>query len=537
MEKIRIPSPPLLEQYQSGKKLAILVGYILICLMMLCVAFGFVFLGARLIPGWKGAYLIGMVLFLSIEAIYSRKRVADFEQKEKIIFRISEWIAFAILIKTLLYLVNGPAQFLIDLPRWQEDFLTFFTGEYFLALFVAILTWLSSAAFSSEVEELYERENDADWDDLGKLQNVLRNIRNKISSRTFIIGTLLVGLAVIARLDTNIVLLTTAESTRKNILPVLNVLIYFLLALVLLTQTQFALLRTRWITQHLPVSPNLARNWIKYGLIFFIFLAVIVFFLPTNYSIGLLDTLKYALGYLFQAVSFIILLITLPITFCLSLFSFTSKSNASPQSGGLSTLPASPPGQSPAWWDFVRSLAFWIVFLGIIIFALRYYLMQNTALWNAIKKFRLFRWVSDLWRNLRGWLRGTNKQISALFNAGLKRIRAQRASLPASPIRRFFNLSRMNAREKIIFYYLNLIHLGGERGIERNPSQTPYNYQRVLSQSIPEIENELDGLTDTFIEARYSQHPIEEPHAAQAGSFWDRIKTVLRSWHQPDGRK
>jgi hypothetical protein len=537
MEKIKPPSPHLLEQYQSGKKLAILVGYILITLMMLCVAFGFIFLGARLIPGWKGGYLVGMVLFLSIEAIYSRKRVAEFEQKEKIIFRISEWIAFAILIKALLYLVNGPAQFLIDLPLWQADFLTFFTGEYFLALFVAILTWLSSAAFSAEVEELYERENDADWDDLGKLQNVLRNIRNRISSRTFIIGTLLVGLAVISRLETNIVLLNSAESTRKNMFPILNVLIYFLLTLVLLTQTQFALLRTRWITQRLPVSPNLTRNWIKYGLIFFIFLAVVVFFLPTNYSIGLLDTLKFSLGYLFQAASFLILLITLPITFCLSLFSFTSKSTQSPPGGGLSTLPAAPPGQSPAWWDFIRSLAFWVIFLGIIFFSLRYYLMQNTVLWNAIKRFRLFRWVSDLLQNLRVWFRRTNKQMNAIINAGLKRIRAQRSALPISPIRRLFNLSRMNAREKIIFYYLNLIHLGSERGIERAPSQTPYKYQRVLSQAVPEIENELDGLTDTFIEARYSQHPIEEPNAAQAGNFWDRIKSVLRSWHKPDGRK
>ncbi|MBE0698670.1 MAG: hypothetical protein IH586_17265, partial [Anaerolineaceae bacterium] len=364
MEKIKLPSPELLEQYQSGKKLAILVGYFLICLMMLCVAFGFVFLGGRLIPGWKGFYLVGMVFFLTIESIYSRKKVAELEQQEKIIFRISEWIAFAIFIKILLYLVNEPSQIFKDLVLWQEDFLQFFTGEYFLALLVAILTWWSAAAFSSEVEELYEREIDAEWDDLGKLQNVLRDIRNKISSRIFIIGTLLVGLAVVSRLDLTIVLLSSGESARRNILPIINVLIYFLLAMVLLTQTQFALLRTRWLTQHLPVSPNLARNWIKYGLIFFIILAIVVIFLPTNYSIGLLDTLKYALGYLFKAVSFLILLVTLPITFCLSLFSLSSTSSTGSPASGLGALPpGSPPVQSPAWWDFICSLSFWIIFL------------------------------------------------------------------------------------------------------------------------------------------------------------------------------
>jgi hypothetical protein len=534
MEKIKIFPAELLEPYQSGKKLTILVANILICLMMTCVGSGFAFLGARLIPGWQGGYLVWLSLFLSIESIYSRKRAERFEQREKILFRVSEWIAFAVLIKILLYLMNGTGQFFKDILLWQTDFIAnFFTGEYFLALVVAILTWWSSAAFSAEVEQLYEREKDAEWDDLGKLQNVLKDMRNKLSSRVFLIGTLLVGLAVMSRLETDFILIHTGLE-QKNIFPVVIVLTYFFLALVLLTQSQFALLRTRWITQRLAVSPNLARNWIRYGLLFFCSLAVVVFFLPTNYSIGLLDTLKYALSYFFQAASFLILLITLPITYCLSLFSLTSKTPNTPPATGPSAMPSPPaPGQSPAWWEFIRSLAFWIFFVGIIVFALRYYLVQNTELWNIIRHFRLVRWIAEVIQTVRVWLRGKKRQIDGLVNAGLKRLRAQRVNLPTAPLRRLFNLTRMNTREKVIFYYLSLIHLGGERGLERTPAQTPYQYQQALSQVVPEVNNELDGLTGTFVEARYSQHPIAEQNATKAGAFWERIKAVLHAWQKP----
>jgi hypothetical protein len=338
-------------------------------------------------------------------------------------------------------------------------------------------------------------------------------------------------------MDFNAILTGPSEPQGGSLLPIGNVLVYFLLAFVLLTQTQFALLRTRWITQRLPISPTLAKNWVKYSLVFFVVLGVIVALLPTRYSIGLLDTLRYTFGFLSQALTLLFILITLPITFCLSLFSITAPTDSStPPAGNLGGLPATPPPQSPAWWDLVRSLAFWIFFIGVILFALRYYLMQNTAVWKAIRAFPLFRWLSDLWAGLGSWFKGANQQISEMVNAGWKRLRAQRMSLPIAPIRRMFNLSRMSAREKIIFYYLNLVRLGGERGIERQPSQTPHAYKSILSRTLPEVENELSGLTDTFSEARYSHHPIEESSASQAGSFWDRIKAVLRSWQKPDGR-
>lgn len=533
MEEIK-PVPPGFEApYRAGMNLALRVGYALICLMMVSFALGVVFAGMRLSPGWKGFYLVGLALFLSVEAIYSRKRTADLDQGEKITFRIAEWIAFAVLIKIIHYLVHGPAQLVADIPQWQSKFLeSFFTGEYLLTLLISLLIWWSSSAHSAELEKLYEREDEAYWEDLGKVQNILRDARNRMSSRIFVLGALLVILAAFARFDTAIILPNTSELTHDLFLPVVNVLAYFIFGTALLTQTQFTLLRARWIYQHLPVSGNLARNWMKYGVAFFVILAGIVLFLPTKYSLGLFETLQVALGYLGQVISFFFMLITLPIMLCATLFPGSEKQTPESPGGAIGGFPAAQASTPLPWWEFFKSLAFWVVFLGVIFFALRYYLMQNAALLNAIQHFPLFRWLSNRWRHLAAWMRCTGKQVNAIIKTGLKQLRPQKTILPGASLRRIINVSRLSARDKVIHYYLSLIQMAGERGIRRAPSQTPEQYKRLVNQAIPEVEEELHGLTETFLEARYSQHPVQESNAVQAGSLWERIKLILRSWRK-----
>lgn len=197
-------------------------------------------------------------------------------------------------------------------------------------------------------------------------------------------------------------------------------------------------------------------------------------------------------------------------------------------------MPPTPAGQPLPWWEFVRSLLFWIFFLGIIFFAVRFYLLQNAELLNALKGFALFRWLAKTWNRIKSWFMGANRQVSALLAASMKRLRAQQVRLPASPFKRIVNLSKMSPREKVIFYYVSLVHLGGEKGLERKPSQTPLNYQKSLSSVIPEVDPDLQNFTETFLEARYSQHPIEDTNAVFAGSLWEKIKMVLRSWRKPD---
>ena len=78
------------------------------------------------------------------------------------------------------------------------------------------------------------------------------------------------------------------------------------------------------------------------------------------------------------------------------------------------------------------------------------------------------------------------------------------------------------------FYYLAMLRRGGERGHARQPTQTPYEYARTLESQIPEIDQDVDGLTEEFIEARYSRHDIPAEHVGLVRRYWERIKRALR---------
>ena len=524
------PTRELPEGYAANRVQSRVVSNLLVAGMMVCVAVGFVQLAQRIVPAWRGMYLIWIVALVSLEAIFTRPQTKKLEGRDRWIFHISEWVAFAVAIKLLQYLLNDPAQLLADLPRWQRNFETFFTGEYILALLLCAGTWLMTKLYSRELDDLYEREDDAQWDELGKVQNMLSTIRDRITSRIFILGALVVALAVFTRVDASGLFRRFNPPDLSTSAPVINALVYFVLGLVLMSQNQFTMLRTRWLWQKLTISSEIARNWIKYGLIAFLVLAVVVFFLPTNYSIGFFDTLRYSLDFIIRALTFLMALVMLPITFCLSLFRWqTEEVPPETEQPAFPTLPPAPVDAPVAWWEVVKSLLFWAVFLGIIIFALRYYLMQNAALWSAIKSFPLFRWVGGMFTGLWNWLRGANRAVANMVRGGLKRARKQTVA-PAQAIRRLFNLSKMTPRERIIHFYLNLIELGSERGLGRKPAQTPYQYEQRVASELPEIDPDLHSLTDTFLEARYSQHPVDEQEAAQANSLWEKIKTTLRNW-------
>ena len=78
------------------------------------------------------------------------------------------------------------------------------------------------------------------------------------------------------------------------------------------------------------------------------------------------------------------------------------------------------------------------------------------------------------------------------------------------------------------FYYLGMLHRSGEKGHSRQPAQTPYEYARALETQLPEVDQDVDGITAEFIEARYSQHDIPSEHVGLVRRYWERIKQALR---------
>ncbi|MBN1668168.1 MAG: DUF4129 domain-containing protein, partial [Anaerolineales bacterium] len=76
--------------------------------------------------------------------------------------------------------------------------------------------------------------------------------------------------------------------------------------------------------------------------------------------------------------------------------------------------------------------------------------------------------------------------------------------------------------------YLALVRRGTEQGLQRPDSQTPYEYAESLDQAFPDVDDEIDSLTEAFIEARYTRHAVEQEDAGRVRTYWDRIRRVFR---------
>jgi hypothetical protein len=83
-------------------------------------------------------------------------------------------------------------------------------------------------------------------------------------------------------------------------------------------------------------------------------------------------------------------------------------------------------------------------------------------------------------------------------------------------------------RELIRYFYLSTARRASQAGQSRAPGETPFEYRSTLDQQFPELEPDLEGLTDAFVEARYSQRPVRREDALAVKPLWQRIKAVLQ---------
>ena len=480
--------------------------------------------GLRLLPKWNGWYYIPLVAwFVSIEAIVTKDLTADFESRARYLYHFAEWIVFAILLKVIIYIVTGIDRIWIDLPRWQQDPIHFFEGPFTPILLILIFCWAMSRSIAENIDLLKFEMTDFKWE-LGKLENDRQEARKRAAEQIFFIGGLMVFITMLTRIDLYQIWGETPASTAS----IAFVLVYFLLALVFLSQTQFDLLRGRWFWNQTPFAPDIGKKWIMFSLILFALIAAISFLLPTRYTYGFLEVLGVIIYFVFQLVFSLINLLAIPCGWFFSIFG----GSAPPQATNPLTLPNLNDLQTPStpmpWWELIKSIIFWATFLAIVGFACIYFIRQNSKLIKFIQKIpglhNLGRFFSIVW----DWLKGVERQIASAVTQGLQKVFRPNSSFPGGEIKRFINFRQLSPRQQVIFYYMRLIERSKKSGINRKPYQTPYQYAQDLGKAIPEVKQEVQNLTETFSEARYSLHLIGEFHTSLAQRLWRKIVHSLK---------
>jgi hypothetical protein len=310
---------------------------------------------------------------------------------------------------------------------------------------------------------------------------------------------------------------------------VLNVLIYFFLGLVMLGQVHFTHLHTYWNRHKIKVGTQFTKRWIRYSLIFVGLAALVAFVLPTGYSMGLLEMTATLLNMLQLVLQMLMFILSIPIMLLLMLFApSTQQGMPSPllQAPGL-TAEDTPAAAGLSWFEILRSLVFWVVTVSVVIYVIRSYLRDHPEILQSLRSISIIRVLFDLlgvvWDRLTGLVDAVGQRLPRRFFR-----RRGRSKITSSPFR-FFRLGALSPRERTLYYYLSILRRAGQQGHPRRRFQTPHEYDGTLEPHLPFGRQDMTALTQDFVKARYSQHPIDREQEKQVRTHWQKVKEALRT--------
>ena len=512
------------EEANKPRRITYYASYVVVLGMLICLAITAVHFLQWIFPFWNGNGMVILCTLAAVEAGASHRLIRQLSsaQHQLVYYRITEWILLSIVIKVFAELSLGPANFWSNLRLWGVAFPeNIFNGAFFMTLLPVAGIWAIANIFDNDLyllgnfEEALQEEG---------IRNI--SVRNLILRRFLNVGLILV---VFAGIPPQTIIAGPLPSA-PNTAPA--VVMYFILGIVLISLTRYSYLSTHWRLDRVVIPPLIPRRWATYTFILLLGLGLLIFLLPVNYGMGLLDTLNALIGLIAKLFGLLYALIFVVVNYLSRLF-FHANNQVLPQPI-IPEATQPPPGLLPAeapsqFWKLLEGIAFWGALAALIIIALRQYILFHRDLADELKHFRPLRWLSLFWKRLTASVKKANQSVGIFVQSSLKRLR----SLGRAPVSLnewdYINPRRLNARQKVIFYYLALIRRADEAGLPRKDGQTPYEYARTLAPKMAEGKEAMEGLTGSFVEARYTRHGIPSEEARRVETLWESARRRLRN--------
>lgn len=502
--------------------------------MMGCIALSLVRLVQLFFPHWRGGFMVAGCVAAAVEANYSYRLIRSrrLSGSDLVRFRVVEAFLFLILLRVGAYVGEPWTEVIREVRAWPRDPRLILSFEVVYAFALVLSSWSTSTQTTYDFERIGEPP-----------------VRDKyyVSPFDALVHRFFSGGAVVL-LASGLTRIGIADLLDLDRPPVpgliLNVLIYFVLGFLMLGQIQLTRLSGRWQREGMTLPTGLTGHWIRYTLILLALAGVIAFALPTAYTIPLLDiaaiviqVVFYVFHVIFQLVILLMFLLLIPLLRLLGLDVPDRQPEVIPPPNLDRLTPDTPTSAgAPPWLEIVRSLLFWAVASIAVLYVVRSYLRDRPELWAALSRFRVFpalrRLTRALWDRLTGLAVAVGLRIPRRIRLpGLRR--EEEGAGGANPSRSF-RPDALSRRERTLYYYLSVLRRAAEQGYPRRVSQTPYEYDADLGSDLPEIELELDKLTEAFVEVRYSDHEIDSEREGGVRSAWRRIRRMLRSLGRAD---
>ena len=441
-------------------------------------------------------------------------------QRQMVYYRVTEMIVLLVALKFFTELRGGLTQFWSNFILWPVAFpLNIINLNYVLTILPILAAWWAGNVFAADLS-LLGLEDPSIIDE--RFRN--KSLRSVILQRFLTLGMLVVILASIPPQT----LFQTSLPPVSSRAP--SVVAYFAFGIILVSLTRYVTLETNWLQAKLRIPAQIPRRWFAYSALILGALIFLISWLPTNYDLGLLGTIQAILFLIYQFIMVVYGLILVLFSFLVSLFMKKNTGTQEPAAPQATPTPLQFPQETGgnSNWELVRSIILWGGLIVLAIIALRQYLAYNRDLAQDLRRFRPLKWLGGAWKRLIASLRKANRSVGIFIENGLKRLRSLRQEPDTPGEWRFINPRRLSPREKVIFFYLALVRRAKEAGLPRQEDQTPYEYARSLTSSLKEEADNVDAMTEAFIEARYSRHVIPARSAKETESIWERIRKTLR---------
>ena len=94
-----------------------------IAVMLTCISIALSALLVRIIPEWPGRFFVVLVFFVSLESIQAYRILAhrDVGQRDRLRFRVVEWVTLLLIIRFGVYLHLGWDRLLADAALWTAN--------------------------------------------------------------------------------------------------------------------------------------------------------------------------------------------------------------------------------------------------------------------------------------------------------------------------------------------------------------------------------------------------------------------------------
>ena len=522
-------------------------------ILMVTALMGAIFSLANLIyptQAWTPAFLICFCFILESYATNHWLNQPERRHLHHLNYRVAEIIVMVLIIRFLTWGIQGSWP---DIRAWSDylknPFQLFNDGFFWATLAFSLIAWQRTIAISrafmrmkpDEAERAYYTSPRNERDPGNQPLSDDRSYLLHGFAQQFLGG----GIAVLfctALASIDITQMAAAENIYSSGLVRLglsasmltSLLIYFLCGFLLLSQGRLAVLEIRWLADGVKLKTPIGRHWHRQTLFLLLAIGLIAAFLPIGSTLPFVRILNLILYGIMTVITSIIFIISIIIAWLLSFF-LPREANLEPTTAP--TMPLAPPPQLPLaetndTLQFLFSSAFWAVAIIISLVAFSFFLQDRGVKLNSTSLQRVWLTIKLWWAQLRLGVRDQIQDIQGGLQSLFQRDDTTEEEKP--PPWRFMRVNALSPREKVYYFYLSTVKRANQRGVARKESETPLEFVDDLKTNWPDAEEEIEELTDAFLQARYSPKPIEEDIIPPIKKQWKRLKADLRKRKKRD---